>query len=384
MIYLNNAATSFPKPQSVIDAINEFFKLPPCHSSRSGLEQDVEDIDFLARTKVAMLFKAPDPTHVLFSSGSTESLNLAINGCGLEGGHVVSTCIEHNSVVRPLKTMELANKIELTFVECNETAYVAPEDIENAIKPNTKAIVLNHCSNVTGTLLDLKTICDIAHKHNCLIIVDVSQSAGVVPIDFDGWGIDMLAFTGHKSLFAMQGTGGLIVREGINLKPFKIGGTGILSEILTQPEGFPIHYEAGTPNMPGIASLNAGIDFIFATGMETMHQKKKAIVSRMIDELKNIDRITIYNDPEHSTFANFTFNIAGIVPEEVNYILESSYEIHVRSGLHCAPLLLEALGVHPWGTVRASPSFFTTDDEIDKFLFAVKEICNTINVNFKK
>ncbi len=383
MIYLNNAATSFPKPQNVTDALQEFLKQPPCHSSRSGIEHDIEDLDFLLRTKIAKLFNSPDPTHVLFSSGSTESLNLAIKGCGLEGGHVVSTCIEHNSVIRPLKTMELEGKIELTFVPCNETAYVDPAEIENAIKPNTKAIVMNHCSNVTGTLLDLKTLAAIAHKHNCLIIVDASQSAGVVPIDFEGWGIDMLAFTGHKSLYGMPGTGGLIVREGIPLKPFKIGGTGILSEILTQPDGWPIHYEAGTPNMPGIASLNAGIDFINEVGMETMHLKKKQIVTRMIEELKNVDRISIYNDPIHSTYANFCFNIEGIVPEEVNYILESSYEINVRSGLHCAPLLLEALGVHPWGTVRASPSYFSTDEEIDKFIDSVEEICKTINIKSK-
>ncbi len=380
MIYLNNAATSFPKPHSVIEALNEFLKIPPCHSSRSGLENDVEDLDYLLRTKLAKLFNSPDPTRVLFTSGSTEALNLALKGSGLEGGHVVSTQIEHNSVIRPLKTMELEGKISLDFAKCDSKGYVAPEEIEKLIKSETCAVVINHCSNVTGTLLDLKKISETAHKNNCLIIVDASQSAGLVPIDFEGWHLDMFAFTGHKSLYGMQGTGGLIVRKGIDLKPHKTGGTGILSEVLTQPEGWPIHYEAGTPNMPGIASLNAGIDFIIETGIEKIHQKKRIFVERMISELEKLERITVYNDPDHSTFANFCFNIEGIVPEEVNYILESSYDIHVRSGLHCAPLLLESLGVHPWGTVRASPSFFTKDEEVDKFIDSVKEICDTINV----
>jgi cysteine desulfurase / selenocysteine lyase len=376
MIYLNNTATSFPKPPEVTEAIIEFLKCPPCHSSRSGLERDAEDIDYACRIKLSKLFNSPDPSRVIFASGSTEALNLAINGLELNNCHVVSTAIEHNSVIRPLKTLEQRGAIEITFVECDSTAYVEPKKIEEAITENTKVVVVNHCSNVTGSTLDLKAISDVAHKNNCVFIVDASQSAGMLPIDISGWDIDLFAFTGHKSLFGLPGIGGLVIKEGIELRPLKVGGTGILSEILTQPEGYPIHYEAGTPNLPGIVSLNAGVEFILKTGTESIHKRKVEIVNTIINELIDVRGISIYNNPERSSFSNFCFNIKGMVPEEVNYMLEESYDIHVRSGLHCAPLLLEALGVHPWGTVRCSPSYFTQDWEVEKFIIAVKEMAN--------
>ncbi|MDQ1266083.1 MAG: Aminotransferase class V-fold PLP-dependent enzyme [Bacteroidota bacterium] len=374
MIYLNNTATSFPKPKVVTDAVIESFKSPPCHSSRTGLDADEEDVFYQCRERLAKLFNFSNPIRIAFSSGSTESLNLAIKGLKLKGSHVVSTAIEHNSVIRPLKTLEAEGEIEVTFVPCNSTGYVEPADIGSAITRNTKAVVVNHCSNVTGTILDLKTISEIAHKYGCYLIVDASQSAGALPIDFDGWELDLLAFTGHKSLFGMPGIGGLLMKEGIDLIPLKTGGTGVKSEVLVQPPELPLYYEAGTPNFPGVVSLNAGVGFVLDTGIENIKNRKSYLVRKMIDSLSEIRDITIINDPEHSSFSNFCFNIEGLVPEEVNYILESSYDMHVRSGLHCAPLLLEALGVYPWGTVRASPSFFTTDEEVDKFIAAIKEI----------
>lgn len=374
MIYLNNTATSFPKPKEVHIAVNEYVNTPPVHSARSSFEREMEDIDYCCRAKLAELFNAPDPYHIVFSSGSTESLNLAIKGTGLEGGHVVSTAIEHNSVIRPLKMMEIDGKIELTFVNCDKTGYVNPDDIEDAIKPNTRAVVLNHSSNVTGSITDIEKVAKIAHKHNCIIIVDASQSAGNIPIDVTAWNIDLLAFTGHKSLFGYSGTGGLYIREGINLKPFKVGGTGVLSEVLVQPDGFPLHYEAGTPNSVGIVSLKTGVEFILNTGIDKIHKRKSQHVLNMINELKDHPDLTIYTTIENNNLSNFCFNINGIVPEEVGYILESSYDIIVRTGIHCAPLLLEPVGVHPWGTVRCSPSYFTTDEEIEKFIDSVKEI----------
>ena len=376
MLYLNNTATSFPKPQGVIDAVNELLVNPPCHSNRSGLEREMEDIDYSCRVKLAELFNAEDPNRIVFSSGSTESLNLAIWGLQLNGAHVVSTGIEHNSVIRPLKTLEKKGRIELTFVDCDEKSYVSPESIEAAIKDNTELIVVNHSSNVTGTILDIEKIAKIAHAHNAKILIDASQSAGNIKIDVKNWDIDLLAFTGHKSLYGMPGTGGLYIKKGIEIEPLIVGGTGILSEILYQPEGMPIYYEAGTPNLPGIASLRAGVEFVLKTGIDTIREHKVKLVKRAIEELENYTGVSVYYHPEFNSFTNFCFNVEGFVPEEVGYMLEESYDIHVRSGLHCAPLVLGPLGVDPWGTVRASPSYFTSDEDMQKFINAVKEIAD--------
>lgn len=374
MNYLNNTATSFPKPQEVLDAVNYCISNPPCNNSRSGLEKEPDDVLYSTRIKLAGLFNAPDPSHIIFTSGSTEALNLAICGIAGDGIHVVSTGIEHNSVIRPLKTLEREGRITATFVDCDSKSYVSPERIEQAFTSKTELVVVNHSSNVTGTILDIKRITEIAHNHGAKIIVDASQTAGALPIDIQDWKVDLLAFTGHKSLFGLMGIGGLYINGDIPLKPLKVGGTGVLSEILFQPEGFPLYYEAGTPNLPGIVSLAAGVDFIEKTGIQNIKNRKSQIVKSWLAELEHIPGISTYYDPEHNSFANFCFNIENFVPEEVGYILESSYDIHVRSGLHCAPLLLEPLGVHPWGTVRASPSYFTTDEESRSFIGAVMEI----------
>ncbi len=385
MIYFNNAATSFPKPQCVIDAVKEYLNTAPCHSARTGIDNDSDDIVFSARQKLAELFNAGDPNRIIFTSGSTEALNLAINGIGLDNAsHVVTTSIEHNSVIRPLKHLERDTGVELTFVECDSATYVEPQAIESAIKATTKAIVVNHSSNVTGSILDLKEISNIAHKHGLYFIVDASQSAGNLLIDVKGWDIDLLAFTGHKSLYGIQGIGGLYIKEGIDLKPLKVGGTGVKSEVLYQPDGMPLFYEAGTPNMPGIVSLNAGVGYILEKGIDVIRNRKLSLVKRAVEELKDYPEVKTYLRTDKNSYVNFCFNIEGMVPEEVGYALDSSYDITVRTGLHCAPLLLGPLGVHPWGTVRASPSYFTTDEEMDTFINAVKDIINTFVRKRKK
>ncbi len=373
MIYFNNTATSWPKPPEVAKAVNDYLNAPPFHSARSGLDKEEGDIACSCRNKLCELFNAKRPDRFIFTSGSTEALNLAINGLDLNGGNVVSTKIEHNSVIRPLKHLELDGKIETKFVECDKFGYVAPELIEEAIDEETKAVVVNHCSNVTGAILDIEAISKIAHKNDIPIIVDASQSAGVVPIDIDNWEIDLFAFTGHKSLYAAQGIGGLYINEGVELKPLKVGGTGIQSEVLTQPEGFPIFYEAGTPNMPGIVSLNAGVGFVLERGVDNIRKHKAEMIKKITNELKDIPEINIHFSEDNNSLSNFCFNIEKMVPEEVNYFLDSSYDIVIRSGLHCAPLLLDSLGVAPWGTVRASPSYFTKNEEIDKFIGAIKD-----------
>lgn len=380
MIYLNNAATTWPKPKEVIEAVAQNIISTPCHGSRTGLEVEDDDIFYQCRKNLANFFNVADPLRFVFTSGSTEALNLAIKGCIPKGSHAVTTMIEHNSVIRPLKTMEERGELELTFVPCDAQGYVRPEDIESAIIKKTKTIVVNHCSNVTGALLDLQAISEIAQKRNIRLIVDGSQSSGNVPIDLTAIGVDLFAFTGHKSLYGVSGIGGLYIKPDIgfdDLLPLKTGGTGVKSEVLTQPREMTMYYEAGTPNMPGVAALNAGINWINSVGFEKIRERKKGYVKRMIAELCDLPEVTIYNHPERSSFANFCFNLGNMAPEEVGYALESSFDIHVRSGLHCAPLLLEPLGVYPWGTVRASPSYFNTDEEIEKFIDAIKQVIDS-------
>jgi cysteine desulfurase family protein len=377
MIYFNNTATSFPKPQEVLDAVNEFNKIPPIHAARVGFEREPDDVIFNCRESLAKLFNVDDPERIMLTSGSTEALNLAIFGLQLNNAHVITTVLEHNSVIRPLKHLERDGAIELTFLECDENSYIDPLAFKTALKPNTKAIVVNHSSNVTGGTLDLQAIAKVAHDGGAVLIVDASQSAGSIPIDCKNWDIDLLAFTGHKSLFGMQGTGGLYIKPGINLKPLKVGGTGVKSEVLYQPEDIPLYYEAGTPNMPGIVSLNAGVRFVLEKGVDHIHETKANMIKRMIAELQDYPEIKIYTKGENNSYVNFCFNIEGMVPEEVGYALDSCYDIIVRTGLHCAPLILKPIDVYPWGTVRVSPGYFSTTQEIDTFIEAIKDIIKT-------
>lgn len=374
MIYLNNAATSFPKPEAVINAVNECMSHPVLHSKRSVIERDKEDKIFGTRLLISQLLGVKDPLDIIFTSGSTESLNLAIKGLNLKGSHVITTVIEHNSVLRPLKHLEKDEHLTIDFVGCDKYGYINPKDFEKYFHSNTRLVVVNHCSNVTGSINNIKEIAELAHYHGALILVDASQSAGAVPIDFDGWDIDLLAFTGHKSLFGLQGIGGLVIKKGIELNPLKVGGTGIFSESLLQPKGMPIFYEAGTQNTAGIISLYAGAKFIHDTGFETISNHKKRLFEILTRELRNIENLKVYSGGERHNHSNFCFNIGEMVPEEVGYILDSTFDIVVRTGYHCAPLLQKPLGVHPFGTVRASISYFTTEDEVLYFTDSIKQI----------
>ena len=373
MIYLNNAATSFPKPTTVTEAVTKYLKTTPFHSARVGFELQSKDPIRSCRKKLATLFKVENPEDIIFTSGSTESLNLAILGLNLFGGHVITTAIEHNSVLRPLKTLEREGKIALSIVDCDSTGYVPPNSIAENIRDNTKAIVVNHCSNVTGETIDLKTISAIAHSKNICFIVDASQSAGCIPINVTEDDIDMLAFTGHKSLYGMPGIGGLYIKKGIILNPLKVGGTGIRSELLYQPEDRPIYYEAGTQNLPGIVSLEAGVDFILEEGIDHLRDRKCEITRAMLEEIKKIPDVIIYGRDEHKS-PIFSFNIKGLDPSEVGYVFEESFGIIIRSGLHCAPLIHRALGSYPKGSIRVSPSCFNTFQDAEYFVEAVKKI----------
>ena len=373
MIYLNNAATGYPKPEEVIKTINKYIKSIPVNSLRKGFTEKSNDLPSLCRKKIGALFNIKNEKNIIFTSGSTESLNLAIKGLNLKGKHVITTVTEHNSVIRPLKHLERDGIIDLSFIGCDSRGYVAPGDIKKEIKNSTAALVINHCSNVTGAVQDLNSIKEIL-KEKIIFIVDASQSAGIIPVDVETCGIDMLAFTGHKSLHGLPGIGGLYVRKGIKIKPLKVGGTGVRSDLLYQPEEIPMYYEAGTQNLPGIISLIAGIDFIFQESIKNIKNHTDKITEKILGEFKKIPQITIYNDNINKRSSVFSFNIKGIEPEDGGYILENSFSIITRSGLHCAPLIHKSLGSYPKGSIRISPSYFTTFDEIDCFIDAIKKI----------
>jgi cysteine desulfurase / selenocysteine lyase len=376
MIYLNNAATSFPKPPEVIKAVQHCLEAIPFHSDRIGFARQEENVSQSCREKLARLFNARTPLEIIFASGATEALNLALFGMDLAGGHVITTTTEHNSVFRPLKTLEQKGRIDLSIVDCDSYGYVNPIEISNAFRENTRLVVVNHCSNVTGAVQDLKSIAAFAHEASALFLVDASQSAGAIDIDVQEDQIDIMAFAGHKSLYGIAGIGGLFLREGIELSPLKVGGTGIRSDLLYQPEGRPIYYEAGSPNVVGIAALQAGVEFIMKTGIETIQRTKRRHINQIVQELKGQSAIHFYGDIEAANFYGpLSINLDGIAPADVGYCLEESFGVITRSGLHCAPLIHKALGSYPEGSVRISPSYFTTDGEIEQSISAFKALC---------
>ncbi len=374
-IYLNNAATTYPKPSNVIAAVDAFVRNMPANSVRSGFGVKQEDVIGACRRKLAELFNAPNPKRIVFTSGSTEALNLAIMGMKFRKAHIITTSSEHNSVYRPLKKLEGEGHITLTIVECDEDGAVSVPGIAAAVQENTRAIVVNHCSNVTGRTAPLKEIGHIAHDHGAVFIVDSSQAAGNVPVDVQRDGIDMMAFTGHKSLYGLPGIGGLYINENFKPEPLKFGGTGVNGELLTQPEEMPMYYEAGTQNKMGIAALNAGLDFIAQTGFQTIANRKKELTAKVINAFREIPNLILYGHKnERFDTSVVCFNIEGTAPSEVGYMLGESFDIVARAGLHCAPLIHKNLGSYPAGNVRVSPSYFTTDEEIERLIEAVIQI----------
>lgn len=270
----------------------------------------------------------------------------------------------------------------MSIVGCDSRGYVKPEDIGDEIRENTKAIVVNHCSNVTGSVCAFREISQIANAEKVLLIFDASQSIGLVPIDVTNLHIDIVVFTGHKALYGLPGIGGLWMREGLELHPLKVGGTGVKSESLYQPEERPLRYEAGTPNVPGIVSLNAGLDFIMMTGTETITKRAGYLYSMMTNTLQDISGVELYGASKGTMHAPVcSFNIRGIKPAEVGYMLEHSFGIVVRTGLHCAPLIHQALGSYPDGSVRVSASYFTRDQDIEYLGCAIKQICRVKGIS---
>lgn len=378
MIYLNNAATSYPKPKIVYNAVSEFIRSHPYNHSRSGIEITGTDYVLEARQNIARMIGAKDAMRIIFTSGSTEAINTAIYGAASANSHFITTDQDHNAVIRPLATLERAGIIELTFVPCDETGLVSPDDIATAIRPNTKAIILNHISNVTGTVQDASAVGKIARDAGIKFILDASQSIGSIDIDVDALGVDFLAFTGHKSLYGLQGCGGFFIREDFSIPSFKQGGTGTKSDYLFQPDDMPKKFEAGTQNMTGIVSLKAGTDWIFETGIENIHAHKSKLIEQCATSISELKFLRLHRNSQRDSGQVLSMSFPGIDPGDVHYILENSFDMHLRSGLHCAPRIHRWLGTEEGGTLRLGVSYFTTEVEINKFVQAMESISGEI------
>lgn len=375
MIYLDNAATTLHKPQQVIDAVvHAMQSMGNCARGTHEEALDAARTVYDARVRLASLFGCPRVDHVAFTANSTEALNMAINGLIDPGDHVISTDLEHNSVLRPLYRLEAEHGTELSFVPADKLGNVDYADFERLMKPNTRAVVCTNASNLTGTVLDIERIAKTAHSHGALVIVDASQTAGCWPIDMKKMGIDVLCFTGHKGLMGPQGTGGICVKEGIEIRPFKVGGSGVQSYSRTHPAEYPTRLEAGTLNGHGIAGLGAAAKFISETGVENIHAKERSLMLRFYEGVKNIEGVTVYGDFTKDKTAIVALNIRDYESGEVSYELSQGYGIATRPGAHCAPRMHKALGTAEVGAVRFSFSFYNTEEEVDEAVRAVAEL----------
>ncbi len=375
MIYLDNAATTLHKPQQVIDAVvHAMQSMGNCARGTHEEALDAARTVYDARIRLASLFGCPRVDHVAFTANSTEALNMAINGLIDPGDHVISTDLEHNSVLRPLYRLEAEHGAELSFVPADKLGNVDYADFERLMKPNTRAVVCTNASNLTGTVLDIERIAKTAHSHGALVIVDASQTAGCWPIDMKKMGIDVLCFTGHKGLMGPQGTGGICVKEGIEIRPFKVGGSGVQSYSRTHPAEYPTRLEAGTLNGHGIAGLGAAAKFISETGVENIHAKERSLMLRFYEGVKNIEGVTVYGDFTKDKTAIVALNIRDYESGEVSYELSQGYGIATRPGAHCAPRMHKALGTAEVGAVRFSFSFYNTEEEVDEAVRAVAEL----------
>jgi cysteine desulfurase family protein len=379
MIYFDNAATSWPKPPVVAEAMVRFMNDVGANPGRSGHRLSVEAarVVYAAREAVAELFNAPDPLRVTFGHNVTEALNLALRGLLHAGDHVVTSSMEHNSVMRPLRALERSG-VEVTVVACSPQGFLHPAGVEAAIRPNTLLLVLNHASNVVGTLLPVAEVGCIARRRGLLLLVDAAQTGGAYPLDVQASAVDLLAFTGHKSLYGPTGTGGLIVGERVDvarMEPLIRGGTGSHSEYEEQPGFLPDVYESGTPNVVGLAGLEAGVRWVLGRGVEAIRAHEEALTQRLIEGLQAIPGVTVYGglDAQRQT-ATVSFNVAGMDPSEVGLRLDEEYGIMCRVGLHCAPIAHRTLGTFPAGTVRFGLGALNTPEEVATGLAAVSSL----------
>ncbi len=375
MIYLDNAATTRKKPEPVIRAVTS--AMEEMGNAGRGANEAALNADRLiydTREKLCRFFGGEDPRQIVFTLNATESLNTAIRGLLSPGDHVVTTAMEHNSVLRPLYEME-EKGVALTIVPADKRGRVAYSDLEAALTPGTKMLVMTHASNLTGNVNDLTKIGELAHERGALFVVDAAQTAGFLPIDVRGSQIDVLCFTGHKSMLGPQGTGGMYVRKGVTIRPLKSGGTGVQTYNKKQPQQMPTALEAGTLNGHGIAGLGAAVTYIEETGMEEIRKKELSLCARFYEGVKDIPGVTIYGDFSSWERAPIvSLNIGDYDSSEVSDELLTSYDISTRAGAHCAPLMHEALGTKERGAVRFSFSIENTEEETDLAIEAIRQL----------
>nr|WP_296030743.1 aminotransferase class V-fold PLP-dependent enzyme [uncultured Dorea sp.] len=375
MIYMDNAATTMHKPQEVIDAVvSAMGSMGNAGRGASEAALSASRIIYDTRDRLAKLFHAEDARQIAFTANSTESLNIAIKGILEPGDHVITTVLEHNSVLRPLYEMEKRG-VELSIVGCDEKGMPDLAQMEQAVKENTKMIVCTNGSNLTGNYIDVSVIGDIAHRHGVLFAVDASQTAGVFPIDVQKMQIDILCFTGHKGLLGPQGTGGIYVKEGVKLKPLKTGGSGIQTYSKEHPVQMPTALEAGTLNGHGIAGLHAALGYLEKEGIDNIRKKENELMWRFYNGVKDVPGVKVYGDySQKERCAIVTLNIGDYDSSEVSDELLMEYDISTRSGGHCAPLMHEALGTVEQGAVRFSFSHYNTEEEVDTAIRAIHEL----------
>jgi cysteine desulfurase family protein len=377
MIYFDNAATSWPKPPGVVEAMVHFMEEVGANPGRSGHRLSVEAgrIVYEAREAVAELFNIEDPLRIAFGYNVTEGLNLALCGYLQPGDHVITSSMEHNSVMRPLRALEREG-VELTVVACSPEGFLDPVHVEAVIQPNTVMVVLNHASNVVGSLLPVAEVGRICRQHDLLLLVDAAQTAGAYPIDVEADHIDLLGFTGHKALCGPMGTGGLYIGPRVDLErlePLKRGGTGSRSEMEEQPDFLPDMCESGTANTVGLAGLGAGARFVLEQGVEKIRRHEEALTAQLIEGLKTVPGVIVYGGHDATCqMATVSFNVAGLEPSEVGLQLDEEYGILCRVGLHCAPSAHKTIGTFPTGTVRFALSYFSTVEEVE---IAVRAVC---------
>lgn len=383
-VYLDNASTTFPKPKKVSESIYNFLTNIGGNPGRSNHENSMDSNRILleSRITVANLFNFDKFENVIFTNNITTSLNILINGMFKKGDHVITSSMEHNSVLRPLFRLKELNIIDLYVCKANSFGFIDINDIKSNLKSNTKAIILSHASNVIGSIQPIFEISNICSKNNIHFILDSAQSAGSIDIDFKALNLSALAFTGHKGLYGPQGTGGFLISDDLNsiCSSTILGGTGSLSHALTQPDFLPDKFESGTLNMPGIYGLLEGIKFINKEGVKTIHDKNNFLLNYLVNDLKNIDNLKIYLDSNN--IDNYTscisLNINNIETAELSYILDNDFGIQNRSGLHCAPLAHETIGTYPSGTVRLSIGYFNTLDEMKYTISALNKISQSV------
>jgi len=375
MIYMDNAATTMRKPDEVIEAVvGAMNSMGNAGRGAHSASLSASRVIYNTREALARFFGAESPKQIVFTNNSTESLNIAIKGLLEPGDHVVTTMLEHNSVLRPLYEME-EKGVNLTIVKSNPKGTISYEEIEEAVQENTKAIICTNASNLTGNYVDVRRVGEIAKRKGILLVVDASQTAGVYPIHVQEMNIDVLCFTGHKSLLGPQGTGGLYVREGLRLKPLKSGGSGVLTYSKKHPEEMPTALEAGTLNGHGIAGLGAAIEYLEREGIDNIREKELKHMWHFYNGVKDIPNVKVYGDFDTEVRCPVvTLNIGDYDSSEVSDELLMTYGISTRPGAHCAPLMHEALGTVEQGAVRFSFSHYNTEEEIETAIAAIKEL----------